>query len=212
MGEFRWNAQPCTSLKPIGFIYGSILAHIKAAARRKRIFLECCPDLQTLRGGGDECGSGACCDIWESTTIGWWCVEPWLSVKRVLFCTAKASDMGGHAADSHQRSNTHTHTQELPPCFLKQSQADSQPDAMVAPHWGSEHRHTSGSKNITSAAPIPTDPVDKWNPATSTSCCTAESLQGRASQVCVSKHQPAWDHMGRTEGEVRPQTAVNVLL
>lgn len=108
-----------------------------------------------------------------------------------------------------QSSNTHTHTEgdsarELPPCFLKQSQADSQPDSqpdtMVAPHWGRLYRFTSGSKNITSAAPIPTDPLDKWNPTTGTSRCTAESLQGRASQGCVSKHQPVWDHLWGDRG------------
>lgn len=144
----------------------------------------------------------ACCDIRESTGVRWWWVELWISVKRVWFTTAKASDMGGHTADSRQRSSlqTHTHTEgdsarELPPCFLKQSQADSQPDTMVAPHWGRLYRFTSGSKNITSAAPIPTDPLDKWNPTAGTSRCTAESLQGRASQGCVSKHQPVWDHL-----------------
>ncbi len=96
---------------------------------------------------------------------------------------------------THTRTHTHTHThkdsdstQEPPPSFLKQSQADSQPDTAVAPRWENMRCFASGPKNITSASPLPREELDKWNLTRSPSCNSTKSLQGRASQVHAGKH------------------------
>lgn len=88
------------------------------------------------------------------------------SVTSVSRSSSQTSDMYVLTADTYHRFNlqpqAQSHSiQEPCPRLLKQSQADSQPDTAVAPHWGNMHRFTSGAKNITSASPIPRVMLDK---------------------------------------------------